>query len=174
MSKSTYHCCINEDVLEKFNLALLLNKEDAGDVLEKYMRQYISYSFSKASEIYKTSTVLQNTRVNGEANSDTGKAIFRIPRWAKKSNQYNHKIVRAYFQIESELGYVPLNALEKRCSDEINHSDTYVRDFRGNFNQMKIDSPKSHGKVFEIENENVIVWGYIKEILMEYKEDFCK
>jgi hypothetical protein len=75
--------------------------------------------------------------------------------------------------VESEFGHVPLDALEKSCSDEVTYPATYVRDFRGNFNQMKIDAPKSHGKVFEIDNGNVVIWGYVKGPLMEYKEYFC-
>ena len=97
---------INEDVLEKFNLALMLNKEDANNVIATYMMQYISSSFSKAS--FKTPTKAPH--------SDYGKAKLRIPKWAKKSQQYNHKIIRAYFMVEGELGFVPLNSLEKRCS----------------------------------------------------------
>lgn len=107
-------------------------------------------------------------------NADTGKANSRIPRWAIKSEQYNHKIVRAYFQVESELDYVPLDALEMRCSDEATYPTTYVRDFHGNFSQMKTDASKSHGKVFEIDNGNVVIWDYVKERLMEYKNYFCR
>jgi hypothetical protein len=62
--------------------------------------------------------------------------------------------------VENELGHVPLDALEKRCSDEVTHP--------------AIDAPKSHGKVFEIDNGNVVIWGYAKETLMEYKEYFCR
>lgn len=166
-----FQCNINDDVIEKFNLALKLNKENADEIMENYMMQYISNSFSKASQAYKPLSKSSTTDV---IDSTTGKAKNRIPKWAIKSEQYNHKIVRAYFQVESELGYVPLDALEKRCSDVVIYPTTFVRDFRGNFNQMKFDGPKSHGKVFEIENGNVVLWDYIKETLMEFKEYFCR
>jgi hypothetical protein len=107
-------------------------------------------------------------------NEDTGKARNRIPKWALKSEQNNHKIVRAYFQVENELGNVSLDVLEKRCSDVVKYPSTYLRDFRGNFNQMKIDSPKSHGKVFEVYNGKVVIWDYVKETLKEYKKYFCR
>lgn len=167
-----FECNIDNDVVEKFKLVLMLNKEETDEVIEKYMMQYISSSFSRASQTYKTATT---PKVVGDINpidADTGKANIRIPKWAMKSEQYNHKIVRAFFQVESELGYVPLDVLEKRCSDDVNYSTTYVRDFRGNFNQMKIDAPKSHGKVFEVENGNVVIWDYVKETLMQYKHYF--
>lgn len=47
-----FECTIKEDVMENFKLALMLNKEDADEVVEKYMIQYISSSFSKASKAY--------------------------------------------------------------------------------------------------------------------------
>ena len=73
--------------------------------------------------------------------------------------------------MEREFGHVPLDELEKRCSDEVTFPTTYVRDFRGNFNQMKIDAPKSHGKVFEIDNGNVVISDMLKN-LIEYKNYF--
>lgn len=170
----TFECSIKEDVVEKFNLALILNKEEADDVIEKYMMQYISSSFSKASKTYKAPPTSKIPRVIDVMNIDMGKAKNRIPKWALKAEQYNHKIVRAYFQVEREFGHVPLDELEKRCSDEVTFPTTYVRDFRGNFNQMKIDAPKSHGKVFEIDNGNVVIWDYVKETLMKNKVYFCR
>ncbi len=169
---TTFLCKINEDVIEKFSLALSLNKEEANEVIENYMMQYISSSFSKASQAYKTPPTTKSTI--GTMNADTGKANSRIPRWAKRPEQYNHKIVRAYFQVENELGHVPLDELQKRCSNESIYPITYVRDFHGNFSQMKFDGPKSHGKVFDVENGIVVIWDYIKETLMDYKEYFCR
>lgn len=171
--KLPFNLTISEDVIEKFKLALLLNKEEPDEVIEQLMMQYISNSFSKASQAYKTSTSVKPSIVVDTINIDTGKAMNRIPKWAVKPEQYNHKIVSAYFQVEKELGYVPLEVLEKRCSNEAKLPKTYVRDFRGNFNQMKFDGPKSHGKVFEVNGGIVVIWDYIKETLMEYKNYFC-
>jgi hypothetical protein len=94
----TFESSIKEDVVEKFNLALILNKEEADGVIEKYMMQYISSSFSKVSQTYKAPAISRITRVNDVMKVDTGKAKNRIPKWAIKPEQYNHKIVRAYFK----------------------------------------------------------------------------
>ena len=91
MSK-VFQCNINEDVLEKFSLALMLNKEEAEEVIEKCMMQYISSSFSRTSQRYKT-LISKESRNNNVMNSETGKARTRIPRWAKRTSQYNHKII---------------------------------------------------------------------------------
>lgn len=166
-----FQCNIDDDVLEKFQLALVLNKDDAKEVIEKYMMQYISNSFAITSQKYKT-LISKDDKVSSTINLYTGKARLRIPKWAKRTNQNNHKIIKAYYQVKNELGDVPFEEMERRCKDECNYPDTYVRDFKGNFNQMKIDSPKSHGKVFELRNGNVVVWDYVKEVLEEYKEFF--
>ena len=61
------------------------------------MMQYISNSFSKASQTYNLATASKTAKTNYEINVDTGKAKNRIPKWALKTEQYNHKIVRALF-----------------------------------------------------------------------------
>ncbi|CDO04269.1 hypothetical protein BN988_02823 [Oceanobacillus picturae] len=48
-----FSCHIDEGILEKFNLALMLNKKETTKVIERYMVQYISTSFSKTSQEYK-------------------------------------------------------------------------------------------------------------------------
>lgn len=166
--KVQFTCTISSDLDEKFKIALQLNQEKIDDVIEKMIMQYISTSFSRASQAYKPAPQY----VDSSIDADTGKANNRIPKWALKPHQNNHKIIRAYFKVESKMGTVTLDYLEKMCSDEKNHPDTYVRDFRGNFAQMKIDAPKSHGKVFEVENGVVTIWSGVNDTLMEYKKYF--
>ena len=84
--RKMFQCNIKEDVIDKFNLAIQLNKENVDEVIEKYMMQYISCSFSKASKTYRTPIQSKNTSETDDINSDKGKASFRIPRWAKSQN----------------------------------------------------------------------------------------
>jgi len=70
------------------------------------------------------------------------------------------------------LGHIPLDELEKRCIDNINYPATFVKDFRSNFNQMKIDAPKSHGKVFEVHNGEVTIWEKVRATLEAHKDYF--
>ena len=39
---------------------------------------------------------------------------------------------------------------------------------------MTFDGPRSHGKVFEDDGENVWIWEEIKPRLMQYKDAFYK
>ena len=37
---------------------------------------------------------------------------------------------------------------------------------------MKIDGPKSHGKVFEDDGERVWIWSEVEKVLLQYKNSF--
>lgn len=160
---------IEKDVIDKFNTALTLNSEEKNAVIERLMADYIFDSFSRISKQYKQS--ISSERIM-KKDVFYGKAISRVPLWAARPHQYNHRIIKAFFQIESELGYVPYFVMEKRCTNKDKYPDIYVPKFKGNFDQMKADTPKSHGKVFEIEKDNVVLWNYTKSTLLEYKNNF--
>ena len=97
---------INEDIYEKFCLAMNLTKDTENVAIETCMRWYIAKTFEKASHVYNPKTV---ARQNEDTNKDFyGKAIQRIPIWAVKPNQYNHKIIRAYFKAVAATGLATL------------------------------------------------------------------
>lgn len=101
-----------------------------------------------------------------------GKAINRIPRWARNPQQNNHKILRAFFELKHELGNVTLEALRRRCSEPNEHPNTYVPHFDNNFSQMKFDNGNSHGKVFEEHNGYITIWDRISDTLQKYRDFF--
>jgi len=63
--------------------------------------------------------------------------------------------------------------MERRCLDR-NFSDTYAPTFRNNFAQMKIETPKSTGKVFEEKNGFVTVWERVAPTLESYRAYFTE
>ncbi len=100
-----------------------------------------------------------------------GKAIGRIPIWALKPEQYNHKIIKAFFTAVDIAGSATIDMMERLCSEK-EHPSLYVPTFKNNYSQMKIDGAKSHGKVFEDDGENVWLWSEVEEILLKYKSSF--
>lgn len=87
---------------EKCCIALNLTNEIQDIAVESCMRWYIAKIFEKVSQAYNPKTV---TKDNEDANKDFyGKANQRIPVWAVKPNQYNHKIIRAYFKAVAATG----------------------------------------------------------------------
>jgi len=170
--KIAYDLTVVPEVAEKFKIALRLDDENSDEVIENFMLKYISTSFAKAVKDPKLMTNLKSLKDIEIIRNELPKAKIRIPKWAIRPNQTNHKIIKAFFEVENEMSYVSLIELKRRCEDETRFPDTYVKDFKGNFYKMKTDAHKSHGKVFELEMDNVVIWKGIEEKLMEYKEYF--
>ncbi|MBQ9710151.1 MAG: hypothetical protein IJV67_05980 [Clostridia bacterium] len=153
---------VNRSVHEKFTVALMLTGETQSAAIEKCMKDYISKIFFSEGEKFSTTTPLS---------TETPKAIKRIPRWAKNSDQINHKIIRAYLLLSEENEQVTVFDMERLCLDNTK-PDTYCPTFRNNYAQMKIETPKSTGKVFEEANGFVTLWDRTKDTLLQYKEYF--
>lgn len=153
---------IDKDLHEKFTVALMLSHETQSGALEKCVKDYISKIFLSFSEKYSDNTPLS---------TDTPKALKRIPRWAKNRDQINHKILRAYLLLKEENDQVTVFDIERLCLDR-ERPDTYAPTFRNNYAQMKIETPKSTGKVFEEQNGFVRIWERVEPTLMQYKDYF--
>lgn len=174
MSKNTFKCLVNEDLLEKFELALTLNKEDKEEVMEELLSNYVSESFLRAAKSLTTETVKVVTPTNPVTFEDVdyAKANRKIPIWANREKQNNHKIIKAFLQIEEQHGQVSYEELVERCSNNTKYPDTYINDFKGNFAQMKTDASNSHGKVFIEEDNKVEIWSEVLDTLRKYRVSF--
>lgn len=160
---------IDSDVYEKFCLALHLTNEEEDEAVETCLRNYIARTFERASHEYNPNSTKKT--VTDPDRDFYGKAIQRIPVWAIKPNQYNHKIIRAFFEAEQATGEVTIDNMELLCSDK-ERSELYVPTFKNNYAQMKLDGPKTHGKVFEDDGEHVWIWKEVEEILRRHKSSF--
>ena len=148
-------------------IALRLMGDDEDEVFENCIKSYIAKTFGAVSKEYSQ----DNTAKAVDEKAYYGKAIQRIPVWSLKPNQYNHKIIKAFFEAEQSTGNVRLDTMEKLCSNK-ERSDLYVSTFKNNYAQMKIDGPKSHGKVFEDDGEYVWIWKEVEEVLRKYRDAF--
>ena len=160
---------VDKDVYDKFCIALNLSNEDETAVIERGMRSYITRTFDRVSQEYNPNGT-HKTTVDMEKDS-YGKALQRIPVWALKPNQYNHKIIRAFFEAEEATGEVHLSTMELLCSDK-ERSELYVPTFKNNYSQMKLDGPKSHGKVFEDDGDHVWIWKEVEDVLRRHRDSF--
>lgn len=166
---------VDENVLLRFNMALELNNHIADDVCERLLKTYISESFSKEAMAYSTPQASSATRLNVQKNAFYGKAINKISNWAVKPSQVCYKIIRAYLQLSNEQKYVRYDDLSTRCSNETEYPDVYVTNFDVNFAQLKIDSEKSYGKVFSVDEKGIItVWDFVRDEISKYRENFLR
>ena len=158
---------LDNELLQKFEMALSLKNEEKDKVIDTLLRSYISQAFFQAAAMYGSASGAAS-----EQDKYFGKALHKIPKWSKKPKQAIYKIIRAYFQL-SENGTVTYTDLIERCSDPVDHSDVYMAAFGTNFAQMKFDGEKSYGKVFEVtDSGEVVIWEYVKDQLLKYKQDF--
>lgn len=153
-------------------MALQLNGENCDDVCEGFMKSYYLNSFSKELGL---AAHCSYTAAQESENPHYRKALKKISKWSIKPDQIPHKIIRAYLQLSQKLEFVTTQDLSAYCNDEDNHPDIYVPTFSSNFSQMKFDDEKSHGKVFLIDENNVItLWTHIKEEIMKNEKEFLK
>lgn len=170
--KREYISKIEEDIIDKFSMALQLTGEKEDYVIEEFMKSYITRSFSNiAASLSGRGSDKISFEYSGDENY--GKALRKISKWANKPSQINHKIVRAYLQLADEYEVVSYEALQRRCNDKDNYPDVYTSTFGTNFAQMKFDGDKSHGKVFEVTEDGIItLWAYVEAEIMRYKDAF--
>jgi len=153
-----------------------------GDTAELFVRSIqMRELFPLTVKVGPQNTGKQNKRTSGKKSNqinqtvvNNGKANNKIQKWASNSTQNNHKIIRAFYQIQGNGGTVSLKDLKERCLDNKNHLDVYVRDFNGNFNSMKTDKGNSHGKVFLVNDGNVTIWEEVSDTLKKYRDSFIK
>lgn len=164
---------INDELYAKLKLITNFNNEDEVILIENLITNYLSSELNKISKSLTPSKkeVSSNFSLDYDSSDFYAKAIDRIPIWARKKEQYNHKILRAYFKALKTSENVTISNMELLCSDENNH-ELYVPTFRTNYAQMKIDGPKSHGKVFEDDGKHVYIWSGVKSVIEKYKEYF--
>jgi hypothetical protein len=160
---------IPDSLYEQLQIALTLNKDTLDEIGEQIIATYVSNSFIQAAK-----TITSNSVSKAETDEDKNyaKANRKIPAWVQRPNQNNHKIIKAFLQIECENGVVFLDELNRRCSNKAVYPETFVNDFRGNFAQMKTDSSNSHGKVFVTNGDLVEIWSEVYDTVDRYRNDF--
>ena len=160
---------IEETLYKRFIMALQLTEEEPNDVVERLLKSYVSKTFLQEATSCNDQRRVQ---IAPKTDVDYGKAIRRLPKWARTPSQLNHKIIRAYLQL-AEDGIVTYDLLAVRCHDPIQHPDVFVPTFNSNFAQMRFDEHTSHGKVFEVDNRGIVtIWSEVEPYLNKYKDFF--
>jgi hypothetical protein len=164
---------IDKDIYGLFQLVLKKCNHNEKDTIENYLLLYMTQQMEKDKKMRLQLETEKKTDKLPQAsdNVNYGKANDRIPNWAYKPNQYNHKIIRAYFRLLKNASSVTLYNLELLCTDKTK-PEFYVPTFRSNYASMKLDNGNSHGKVFEDDGKIVWIWPEVEATLMKYKQYF--
>jgi pterin-4a-carbinolamine dehydratase len=168
---------IYDALLDRLNKALEFQGETLDQAFSEFADGYIEATYLKVQAYYDElrGAIARESDVKlsvHHSSENEPKCVRRVPAWARKPNQYNHRIIKAFFQLENERGVVRLRELEQRCHDLEHHPEVYVPTFSSNFAQMKFDEGNSHGKIFEESYGTVTLWEKAKAVLDEHKHFF--
>jgi hypothetical protein len=101
--------------------------------------------------------------------SEVNKVSRKLKRWARpeRQNQYNSRILNAFLELK-RTKKEPITE-----SDIDNHLGENAW-FATNFDQMKSISDKNHGKVFEVNGQQVTIWLPVEAAVREYEAQLFK
>jgi len=164
--KKNISISIDEGTYKTFRVALDFSGQTEEEALMQSIHSYIAKVLGKVVNNFQAKSLQKR----GEGNY-TQKAKNRIPIWANRKNQCNHKIIEAYFTALDRYGKATLSNMEELCTS------TFVKpmspySFKNNYASMKLDNGHSHGKIFEDDGNKVWIWKEIEPILMQYKDQF--
>lgn len=152
--------------------ATRVTKDNFESAIEKAMLLYSKIdSNEKCLNISKETQEMTDLHLIAPRDRYYAKANKRIANWAVNPDQYTHKIIRAFLVLEQRNGIVHRKDLASLCKDK-NLSEYYVPKFQLNYYQMKIDSKRSYGKVFEDDGKLVRIWCEIEDTLRQHQEIF--
>jgi hypothetical protein len=90
---------------------------------------------------------------------EIAKVKRKVPKWMKKTQQYNYRILKAYMDISNfNENPVLVDELQK-------YSNIDAKTFLGHYNGMKTISAKNHGKIFEEIDKKVELWEPVAEFI---------
>jgi len=151
--------------MSKINEALSLTKE-----LHKHsiINEDSYYSDKLLQIIINLSTLGEIKLVEGNSQNyqdEISKVKRKVPKWMKKTHQYNYLILKAFMDLSDNNTYrVGVDELEK-------HVDI-GQVFLANYNNLKTISEKNHGKIFDEIDREVELWEHVAEFIEGVFEEY--
>lgn len=93
------------------------------------------------------------------------KVIRKLPKWFKKPENINTRILIIFLELEKKIGKVDYLTLAENCSG--------IDTFKENFAQMKNFGQKNNGKIFEQTESIIKLWNPVKDyVISEYNKHY--
>lgn len=104
------------------------------------------------------------TRSSGVSDSDEiNKVTRRLKLWAKRPHQINSRILTAFLKLQKK-GVSPIT--EEALIAAVGNEPS----FSSNFLQMRISAEKNHGKVFELNGDQITIWPPVIPAVREFEK----
>jgi hypothetical protein len=138
--------------------------------LESKLHEYSSNCKTSNSKIsisglQKEKSYSNFTHEKDDTSQEVKKVTRRLPRWFRNKSQNNSKILVEFLKLYVQNQAVDVHLLKGQCSS--------VRDFYGNYNQMKNFGEKNHGKVFEEKDGVIMLWEPVKDFILKLYDETC-
>ena len=197
--KTILSASINEDLLLRFETALILKHETIDRVLERFIEKYTSDAAKILSGGNKKSKTAQTTRNHKNDNKNEVKQSVSgtltepinesevieqfIRKWAAGISQINNRIVKAYFKSIELNGKATVENMKELCSNQKEYPSLYIyknNGFDNHYRQMKTSSVNGRvkngknidGKIFWESDQEVKILTAVEPFLEKYKSHF--
>ena len=199
--KTILNVSVDEDLLLRFEAALMLKHDTIEFVLEKFMNNYTNAAAkilagSNSKKNFK-SPQIRNSQLNNKVENDQNTSNEAaepinesevieqfIKKWASGVNQINYRIIKSYFKAIELNGTATVDSMKELCSNQKEYPGLYIyknNGFDNHYRQLKTSSVVNgkikkgkniDGKIFWEDNQEVKILIDVEPFLEKYKSYF--
>lgn len=176
MDKKSLTFNVSKKVADMFSLATALAEQDEDEVFEELVRRYATETLQRMNaelcdppdESYFRAPA---TTTYESYHEPTCKAEKKVPLWARRLNQINAQIIRAYFYTEQN-GIASRRTMREFFLQA--NPEKSIAQFECNLSSMCTDKSNAHGHIFDCYGDEVHVASVAQNVLLAHKQMFIK
>lgn len=176
MDKKSLTFTVPKKVADMFSLATSLTEKDENEVFEELVRRYATETLQRMntepcqppqeSDFFTPKPVSYMSYY-----APTCKAEKKVPLWARRLNQINAQIIRAYFYTEQN-GIASRKKMREFFLQA--NPDKSLAQFECNLSSMCTDKSNAHGHIFDCCGDEVHIANVAQNVLLAHKQMFMK
>ena len=173
MDKKSLTFTVPQKVADMFSLATALTGKDENEVFEELVRRYAMETLQRMNaepcEPPQESDLVAPKSMSYY--EPPCKAEKKVPLWARRLNQINAQIIRAYFY--TEQGGIASRRKMREFFVQAN-PDKSIAQFECNLSSMCTDKSNAHGHIFDCYGDEVHIANVAYNVLLAHKQMFMK
>jgi hypothetical protein len=176
MDKKSLTFTVSQKVADMFSLATALTEKDENEVFEELVKRYATETLQRLNaepcEPPQESDFIIPTPTNyASYHEATCKAEKKVPLWARRLNQINAQIIRAYFYTEQD-GIASRRKMREFFLQA--NPDKSLAQFECNLSSMCTDKSNAHGHIFDCYGDEVHIANVAYNVLLAHKQMFTR
>lgn len=173
MDKKSLTFTVSGKIANMFLLAVSISEESPDDVFETLAKQYATETLQRMNaepcELPQESDFVAPKPMSYY--EPTCKAEKKVPLWARRLNQINAQIIRAYFY--TEQGGIASRRKMREFFLQAN-PDKSIAQFECNLSSMCTDKSNAHGHIFDCYGDEVHIANVAYNVLLAHKQMFTR